>query len=83
MMKNLRNEIINKMLNAKSKEQRNEKMKLKKLRSSRDIRYWLLGLLLIGMAAATTNFYPWGMAGLTGFLLAYLSKGMRRYRPPQ
>lgn len=59
------------------------KMKLKKLKSSINIRYWLLGLLLIGMATATTNFFSWSMAGLTGFLLAYLSKGMRRYRPPQ
>ena len=58
-------------------------MKFKKLKSSINIRYWLLGLLLIGTVTATTNFFSWGMAGLTGFLLAYLSKGMRRYRPPQ
>ena len=58
-------------------------MKFKKLKSSTDIRYWLFGLLLIGMAIATTNFFSWGMAGLTGFLLAYLTKGMRRYRPPK
>ena len=58
-------------------------MKFNKLKSSTNIRYWLLVLLLIVMATATTNFYAWGMAGLTGFLLAYLTKGMRRYRPPQ
>ncbi len=58
-------------------------MKFNKLKSSINIRYWLLGLLLILIATVTTNFYSWGMAGLTGFLLAYLSKGMRRYRPPQ
>ncbi|ELS04008.1 hypothetical protein Xen7305DRAFT_00037360 [Xenococcus sp. PCC 7305] len=52
-------------------------MKLKKLNSSIDVRYWLLGLLLIGMATATTNFFSWSMVGLTTFLLAYLSKGMR------
>ena len=57
-------------------------MKLKKLKSSINIRYWLLGLLLIGMATVTTNFFSWSMASLTGFLLAYLTKGMRRYRPP-
>jgi hypothetical protein len=55
-------------------------MKFKKLRLSINIRYWLLGLLFIGMATTTTNFFSWGMAGLTGFLLAYLSKGMRRDR---
>ena len=58
-------------------------MKLKKLKSSINIHYYLLGLLLIGTATVTTNYFSWGMAGLTGFLLAYLSKGMRRYRPPQ
>ncbi len=58
-------------------------MKFKQLTSSLNIRYWLLGLLLVVTATATTNFFSWGMAGLTGFLLAYLSKGMRRYRPPR
>ncbi|MDJ0533606.1 MAG: hypothetical protein QNJ70_14155 [Xenococcaceae cyanobacterium MO_207.B15] len=58
-------------------------MKFKKLKSDINVRYWLLGLLFIGMATATTNFFSWGMAGLTGFLLAYLTKGMRRNHPPQ
>ena len=58
-------------------------MKLKKLLSSINIRYWLLALLLIGMTTATTNFFSWSMAGLTGFVLAYLSKGMRSYPNPQ
>ena len=58
-------------------------MKFKKLKSSINIHYCLLGLLLIGTATATTNYFSWGMAGLTGFFLAYLTKGMRRYRPPQ
>ncbi len=61
----------------------NKRMKFNKLKSSINIRYWLVGLLFIAMATATTNFYSWGMAGLTGFFLAYVSKGMRRYRPPQ
>lgn len=58
-------------------------MKFKKPKSSINIHYCLLGLLLIGTVTATTNYYSWGMASLTGFLLAYLTKGMRRYRPPQ
>ncbi len=58
-------------------------MKFKKLKSSSDIRYWLLGLLLIGTVTATTNFFPWAMGSFTGFFLAYLTKGMRRDRPPQ
>ncbi len=57
-------------------------MKFKRPKSSLNARYWLLGLLLIGMTTATTNFFSWTMAGLIVFLLAYLSKGMRRYRSP-
>ena len=52
-------------------------MKFKKPKSSINIHYWLLGLLLIGTATATTNFFSWSMIGLTGFFLAYISKGMR------
>ena len=59
---------------------RKEKIKFKKPQPSIDIRYWLPGLLLIFMAIATTKFFTWGMAGLTGFFLAYLSKGMRSDR---
>ena len=73
MMKNLANNISSKT----------DKMKFKKFKSSINIRFWLLGLLLIGTATATSSFFSWGMAGLTGFFLAYVSKGMRRYRPPQ
>ncbi|MGK7874042.1 MAG: hypothetical protein AB4426_12235 [Xenococcaceae cyanobacterium] len=45
------------------------------------IQYWLLCLLVLGTATVTTNFYELGMAGLTTFLLAYLTKGSRRHRP--
>ena len=58
-------------------------MKLKKFKSSINVRYYLLGLLLIITAITTSNFFSWGMAGLTVFIMAYLSKGMRRVRPPQ
>ncbi len=54
-----------------------------KLKLSVKIRYCLLGLIVIGTASATTNFFHWGMIGLTGFLLAYLGKGMRSYRSNQ
>ena len=52
-------------------------MKFQKLKSSINIRYWLIGLLLIGTVTATTNFFSWSMMLLTGFFLAYISKGMR------
>ena len=52
-------------------------MKLPKLKSSISIRYWLMGLLLLGTVTATTNFFSWSMMILTGFFLAYISKGMR------
>ena len=44
------------------------------------IQVWLLGLLILGTVTMTTHFYPLGMAGITTFLLAYLTKGMRRQR---
>ena len=59
------------------------KIKFKKLKFSNNTPYFLLGLILIGTAIATTNYFAWGMSGLTGFFLAYLTKGMRRYRPPR
>lgn len=43
--------------------------------------YYLLALLFVCMAVASTHFFEWGMAGLTGFILAYSTKGLRRYRP--
>jgi hypothetical protein len=46
------------------------------------IRIFLLGLLLLGTTATiSSNLFPFGMAGLTAFWLAYLSKGLRRHRP--
>ncbi len=51
-----------------------------KLKLSVKIRYYLLGLILIGTASAMSNFFHWGMIGLSGFLLAYLGKGMRRVK---
>ena len=42
------------------------------------LKYWLLGLLILGTVTVTTNFYPLGMAGVTTFVLAYLTKGIRR-----
>jgi hypothetical protein len=47
------------------------------------IKYSLLGLLVVGTATTlTTSYWYLGMAGITTFLLAYLSKGMRRRRYP-
>ncbi len=45
------------------------------------IQYCLLGLLLAGTAIVTSNFFELGMAILTTFVLAYLTKGSRRNRP--
>jgi hypothetical protein len=39
---------------------------------------YLLSLLVIIVALATTHFFEWGMAGLTAFILAYATKGIRR-----
>lgn len=44
------------------------------------IQYWLLGLLILGTVTITTKLYPLGMASITTFLLAYLTKGVRRQR---
>ncbi|NJK48558.1 hypothetical protein HC931_10560 [Candidatus Gracilibacteria bacterium] len=38
--------------------------------------YWF-GLLFVIMAVVTTHFFEWGMAGLSTFILAYLTKGIR------
>lgn len=39
--------------------------------------YWLLILLLILTATMITRYFEVGMMGLTTFVLAYLTKGMR------
>ncbi|WP_198648940.1 hypothetical protein [Cyanothece sp. BG0011] len=39
---------------------------------------WLLGLLLILTATFTTQYFNFAMMGLTVFVLAYLTKGMRK-----
>lgn len=41
---------------------------------------WLLGILAILTAMAISHYYEVGMMGLTVFILAYLSKGMRRIK---
>lgn len=43
-------------------------------------KYSLLFLLLIGTATLTTTYWNLGMMGMTTFLLAYFSKGMRHHR---
>jgi hypothetical protein len=46
------------------------------------IRIFLLGLLVLGtMATISFDLFPLGMAGLTAFWLAYLSKGLRKHSP--
>lgn len=52
-------------------------MKFQKLNPSVNLRYYLIALLLIGTVTATTNFFSWSMMILTGFFLAYISKGIR------
>lgn len=44
----------------------------------RQINFYLLALLLLATVILTTRFFNFGMMGLTTFVLAYLSKGMRR-----
>ncbi|MGK7957761.1 MAG: hypothetical protein AB4063_21295 [Crocosphaera sp.] len=39
---------------------------------------WLLSVLLILTATLTTQYFQFGMMGLTVFTLAYLTKGMRK-----
>ncbi|CCQ49229.1 hypothetical protein CWATWH8502_2447 [Crocosphaera watsonii WH 8502] len=41
---------------------------------------WFLGLLLILTATATTQYFQYSMMGLTVFVLAYLTKGIRRQK---
>lgn len=43
---------------------------------------WLLGLLLILTATFTTQYFNFAMMGLTVFLLAYLTKGVRKNKKP-
>lgn len=50
---------------------------------SRKISITLILVLLIGTALATTQYFEYGMMGLTGFVLAYIGKGMRKPKPPQ
>jgi hypothetical protein len=38
---------------------------------------YLFGLLFVIAIVATTHFFEWGMAGLSAFMLAYLTKGIR------
>ena len=44
------------------------------------LKYSLLCLLAIGTVALIATYWHLGMAGMTTFLLAYFSKGMRRDR---
>ncbi|MGL4620274.1 MULTISPECIES: hypothetical protein [unclassified Chroococcidiopsis] len=44
------------------------------------LKFGLIGLLAIGTAATFATSYSYlGMAGIAVFLLAYLSKGMRKH----
>ncbi|MDF5715294.1 MAG: hypothetical protein PUP93_15780 [Rhizonema sp. NSF051] len=43
-------------------------------------KYALVCLLIVGTATLTTTYWHLGMALITTFVLAYLSKGMRRHR---
>ncbi len=47
---------------------------------SRKFPNWLLGLLLVLTVTLTTQYFQFGMMGLTVFMLAYLTKGMRRQK---
>lgn len=38
-------------------------------------------ILVFGTAVATTQYFEIGMMGLSGFILAYLGKGMRKAKP--
>jgi hypothetical protein len=40
--------------------------------------YWLLGFLLVLTALVTTHYFRVSMMALVTFVLAYLSKGIRR-----
>ncbi|WP_206817650.1 hypothetical protein [Chroococcus sp. FPU101] len=48
---------------------------------SRKIPVILILILLIGTALATSQYFEFGMMGLTGFVLAYLGKGIRKVKP--
>lgn len=48
---------------------------------SRKISVILILILLSGTILATTQYFEFGMIGLTGFVLAYLGKGMRKVKP--
>lgn len=40
-------------------------------------KYYFIGFLLLLTTFSLTNFWQFGMIGLTGFFLAYLTKGYR------
>lgn len=42
------------------------------------LQFYLLGLLSIATIVTTAYFFEWGMVGLSTFLLAYSTKGIRR-----
>jgi hypothetical protein len=44
------------------------------------VKYSLFCLLIIGTTALTTTYWNFGMMGITVFLLAYFSKGIRSHR---
>ncbi|MDJ0732002.1 MAG: hypothetical protein QNJ33_18655 [Crocosphaera sp.] len=44
---------------------------------SKKLPLWLFGFLLIFTTTLTTQYFSIGMMGLTVFILAYLTKGMR------
>ncbi len=45
---------------------------------SKKFPYWLIGVLFILTAIIINRYFEVGMMGLTIFVLAYLTKGMRR-----
>ncbi len=50
---------------------------------SSKIKYYLLGLLLVGTAIAFTTYYNYAMAILIPLSLAYLTKGMKKPDQPR
>ncbi|MDJ0714254.1 MAG: hypothetical protein QNJ54_08525 [Prochloraceae cyanobacterium] len=50
---------------------------------STKIKYALVCFTIVSTATLTVTYWHLGMAVITGFLLAYLSKGSRKYRQPK
>ncbi len=50
----------------------------RKTSQKNQIIYWLLGFLFLVTTLATTHYFRISMMGLVTFVLAYLSKGIRR-----